>query len=150
MTFSLESAAFGPGQLIPRKYIRQGDNLSPPLKWAGAPRETKSYLLIVEDPDAPGGTFRNWALFDIDPSCDHLDEATGRGAGHGVNDFGNIRYDGPQPPKGHGAHHYHFRLAALDVPSLGLGDGANINRIWDRAQGHILDQAELVGIYEAI
>lgn len=149
MTFHLESNAFGPGQIIPRKHIRDGDNLSPPLKWSGAPRETKSYLLIVEDPDAPGGTFHHWGLFDIDRSCDHLDEAAARGAGQGVNDFGNVHYDGPQPPKGHGTHHYHFKLAALDIASLGLGDGSNITRIWDRARHHIIDQAELVGVYEA-
>ena len=149
MAFHLESNAFGNGQLIPRKHVRDGDNLSPPLQWSGAPRETKSYVLIVEDPDAPGGTFRHWALFDIDPSCDHLVEASGRGVGHGVNDFGNLRYDGPQPPKGHGVHHYHFKLAALNVASLGLGDGAGIDRIWERAHGHILDEAELIGTFEA-
>lgn len=148
MTFHLESSAFTNGQIIPRKYIRDGDNLSPPLRWEGAPRETKSYLLIVEDPDAPGGAFRHWALFDIDPSCDHLVEATGRGAGHGVNDFGRIGYDGPQPPRGHGPHHYHFRLAALDIASLGLGDGAGVERIRERAQGHIIDEAELIGVFE--
>jgi len=149
MTFHLESTAFGSGQPIPRKYIRDGENVSPPLRWSGAPRETKSYMLVCEDPDAPGGIFHHWSVFDIDPDCDHLNEATGRGSGHGMNDFGNIRYDGPQPPNGHGPHHYHFKLKALDIASLGLGDGSTISRIKERASNHILDEAELVGIFEA-
>jgi len=149
MTFHLESAAFGPDQEIPRRHVREGDNLSPPLKWSGAPLETKSYMLVVEDPDAPNGTFHHWALFDIDAACDHLDEATGLAATHGRNDFGNTGYDGPQPPRGHGVHHYHFRLAALDVPTLGVGDGADIARIQSQARRHVLDEAELIGTFEA-
>src|SRR5690606_5678044 len=117
MAFTLESPAFENGQTIPEAYVREGGNLSPPLRWSGAPAGTRSFLLVVEDPDAPRGVFRHWAVYDIVAERTELPEGT---AGperfrQGVNDFGNDRYDGPRPPKGHGIHHYHFRLSALDV-----------------------------------
>ncbi len=153
MTFALESPAFRNGGDIPRKYARDGDNVSPPLKWKDAPSGAKSFALIVEDPDAPRGTFRHWAVYDIAAARNGLPEATTAGAkteslGHGVNDFGNAHYDGPQPPKGHGVHHYHFRLAALDVESLHLPPKARVDDVWKAAKPHIIAQAELVGTFE--
>jgi Raf kinase inhibitor-like YbhB/YbcL family protein len=153
MAFALESPAFRNDEEIPHKYARSGGNVSPPLHWKDAPDGTKSFVLVVEDPDAPSGTFRHWAVYDIDGSRDRLPEGTPEGAkteslGHGVNDFGNPHYDGPQPPKGHGVHHYHFRLAALDTETLRLGEKADIDQIWKKAQPHILAQTELVGTYE--
>lgn len=153
MAFTLQSPAFRDGQEIPRKYTRNGKNVSPPLSWKDAPAQTKSFALIVEDPDAPSGTFRHWGIYDIRPERTQLPEATTTGAetetlGHGVNDFGNSHYDGPQPPKGHGVHHYHFRLAALDVDTLHLGPKAGIGDIWAKAQPHILAETELVGTFE--
>src|SRR5688572_18075434 len=127
MTLSISSTAFADGQRIPRPYTRDGGNVSPPLQWSGAPAKTRSFAVIVEDPDAPRGTFRHWAAYDIPPDQHGLEEDSGaalpatpgmRGTFRMVtNDFGATRYDGPQPPPGHGTHHYHFRLFALDVPS---------------------------------
>jgi Raf kinase inhibitor-like YbhB/YbcL family protein len=153
MAFTLESPAFSNGGKIPRKYARDGDNISPPLAWRDAPAETKSFTLIVEDPDAPSGTFRHWAVYDIGPDLSRLPEATTAGAktkslGHGVNDFGNPHYDGPQPPKGHGVHHYHFRLAALDTDRLHLPPKAKVEDVWKAAMPHVIAQTELVGTFE--
>src|SRR5438552_4590883 len=117
MAFALASPAFSNGGKIPLKYTLDGDNLSPPLEWRDAPPGTKSFALVVEDPDAPNGTFRHWALYNISGNRDDLPEGVG-GADLGVNDFGHRRYDGPRPPKGDGKHHYHFRIAALDVEKL--------------------------------
>ncbi len=153
MAFSLESPAFRSGGEIPRKYARDGENVSPPLVWKDAPAETESFALIVEDPDAPSGTFRHWAIHNIGANRDGLPEGRTSSAkteslGYGVNDFGNSHYDGPQPPKGHGVHHYHFRLLALDVLSLDVGENAPIDEIWAKAQPHVLADTELVGTFE--
>lgn len=153
MAFNLESPAFENGRTIPNTYVRDGGNLSPSLQWKDAPAGTKSYLLVVEDPDAPRGVFRHWAVYDIPAERNHLPEGTARAAktenlGHGVNDFGNPHYDGPQPPKGDGAHHYHFRLSALDIETLHCGDKAPIGEVLDRARPHVIGTAELVGTYE--
>ncbi|MDW6021178.1 YbhB/YbcL family Raf kinase inhibitor-like protein [Mesorhizobium sp. BAC0120] len=153
MAFTLESPAFRDGEEIPRKFSRKGENVSPPLSWKDAPAETKSFALVVEDPDAPSGTFRHWSVYDIARERSDLPEGTTPGAktetlGHGVNDFGNAHYDGPQPPRGHGVHHYHFRLAALDTETLHLGPKASIDDIWTKARPHILAETELVGTFE--
>lgn len=150
MTFTLESPAFRDGAVIPERYVRRGRNVSPPLLWKDAPTGTKSFTLIVEDPDAPSGTFRHWAVFDIDPTSSELPEGSAiEHARSGVNDFGNQHYDGPQPPAGHGVHHYHFRLAALDTATLGLSDRVRISDVWKAAKPHILAETELVGTFEA-
>lgn len=152
MAFMITSPAFDSGDVIPTRYTRDGENLSPPLEWQEAPPETKSFLILVEDPDAPSGTFRHWAIYNLPASETGLPEgASGQsqgGAGEGVNGFGNARYDGPQPPKGHGPHHYHFRLAALDVPQLNVSTSAKAEDIWAKAQPHIIAEAEMVGTYE--
>jgi Raf kinase inhibitor-like YbhB/YbcL family protein len=149
MAFTLESPAFRNGARIPEKYARKGQNLSPPLGWRGAPPGTKSFALIVEDPDAPSGTFYHWALYDIPPGQSQLPEgAPPDRFGHGINDFGDPDYDGPQPPKGHGPHHYRFRLLALDVDRLDIGKKAPIRELLARVRPHALGEADLVGIYE--
>ncbi len=150
MRFSLESAAFQNGGEIPRKYVRAGDNLSPPLAWGDAPAGTKSFVLIIADPDAPRGTFHHWAVYDIPATTQSLPEGAGSassGLRQGVNDFGDAYYDGPQPPKGHGVHHYHFRLAALDVEKLNP-NGKKVAQIWESARPHMLAETELIGTYE--
>jgi hypothetical protein len=148
MTFTLESPVFRNGALIPEKYARLGRNLSPPLSWTDAPIGTKGFTLIVEDPDAPSGTFRHCALFDMDRHTSHLPEGTAVEPAHsGVNDFGNPPYDGPRPPGGHGVHHYHFRLAALDTEMLDVSREARIGDVWKAAKPHILAEAELVGTF---
>ncbi|MYZ48404.1 YbhB/YbcL family Raf kinase inhibitor-like protein [Propylenella binzhouense] len=153
MAFMLESPAFRNGEPIPERYARDGENVSPALAWHGAPAETKSFVVIVEDPDAPTGTFRHWAVYDIDGGRTRLPEGAPAGARaeqfpHGVNDFGNPHYDGPQPPRGHGVHRYRFRLAALDVESLGVPPRAKVEEVWREAGPHILAEADLVGTFE--
>jgi hypothetical protein len=109
-------------------------------------------VLLIEDPDAPSGTFRHWALYDIPGDKIRLKENEDLSKfSHGVNDFGNQGYDGPQPPHGHGVHHYYFRLAALDTDRLvGVQGKAKASAVWDKAQPHLLEEAELVGTYEAL
>jgi Raf kinase inhibitor-like YbhB/YbcL family protein len=149
MTLSLVSSAFRDGGHIPQKYARQGSNLSPPLAWNDPPAGTKSFALIVEDPDAPSGTFRHWAIYDIEPERMTLPEGARIDfARCGINDFGDDHYDGPQPPRGHGVHHYHFRLAALDVETLGVPTRAKVAEIWKAAKPHVLAEAELIGTFE--
>jgi Raf kinase inhibitor-like YbhB/YbcL family protein len=152
MPLTITSPAFKHGEVIPTRHTRDGENLSPPLEWRDAPPETKSYVLLIEDPDAPSGTFRHWAMYNIPASEAGLPEgASGQGrsgAGEGVNGFGKTRYDGPQPPKGHGPHHYHVRLAALDVPRLDIPASAKAEDVWAKALPHIIAEAEVVGTYE--
>lgn len=153
MTFVIKSPAFANGQAIPTKYTRDGENIPPPLEWRGAPDGTRSYVLLVEDPDAPSATFRHWAVYNIAASQESWPEGMTIGAhpeslGHGVNDFGHAGYDGPEPPKGHGPHHYHFRLAALDAPALDLPADAKAAEVWRMAGEHILATTETVGTYQ--
>jgi Raf kinase inhibitor-like YbhB/YbcL family protein len=152
MAFVLRSPAFAEGQAIPKKYTCDGDNISPPLEWSGAPAGTQSFVLVIEDPDAPSGVFRHWAVYNIPPQQTSLPEGVSEGArtgelSQGVNDYGHHRYDGPCPPPGHGTHHYHFRMAALDTPRLNVSPNAKVAEIWRAAQPHSLAIAELVGTY---
>ncbi|MBZ9897443.1 YbhB/YbcL family Raf kinase inhibitor-like protein [Mesorhizobium sp. BR1-1-6] len=153
MPLTLSSPAFADGGEIPEAYTRDGKNVSPPLKWAGVPDGTKSLVLVVQDPDAPSGMFGHWGVFNISPEVQELPEAeSGRPGPQALrqarDDFGNAYYDGPEPPAGHGVHHYHFRLAALDTPNLAIPASTGVERIWQEAQKHLLEQAELVGTYE--
>jgi Raf kinase inhibitor-like YbhB/YbcL family protein len=152
MSLTLISPAFSQGERIPDKHARDGENLLPPVKWSGVPDGTRSFALIVEDPDAPHGTFRHLGVFNIPPTWEGLAESAdtqnGGGPRFAVNDFGFARYDGPQPPSGHGIHHYHFRLAALDVPKLSTHASAGIEAIWKEACRHKIEEAALIGIFE--
>lgn len=153
MPFLLSSPTFSDGSPIPGKYTREGENLSPPLRWSGAPAGTRSYALVVEDPDAPNRVFRHWGLFNIPADRERLPESieTGPEASHVTpvaNDFGNTQYDGPDPPAGGGVHHYHFHLVALDVPNLDIPAQAGMEALWAEARKHTLAEAELVGTYE--
>jgi Raf kinase inhibitor-like YbhB/YbcL family protein len=152
MSMNLISPAFADGAKIPSKFSRLGENLLPPLRWKGAPLHVLSYALVVEDPDAPSGTFHHCGIFNIPADWEELPDNSQAVAGAGLrfveNDFGNIRYDGPQPPRGHGTHHYHFKLAALDVPSLAVSASAGVEAMWREAKKHTLSQAELIGTFE--
>jgi Raf kinase inhibitor-like YbhB/YbcL family protein len=152
MPLVLTSAAFEDGAPIPVKHTRLGENIAPPLSWAGAPPDARSFALIVEDPDAPRGTFRHWGVYNIPSERSGLsgssDTVPGGGPRFCENDFGNARYDGPQPPKGHGVHHYHFKLAALDVPSLSIPSSAGIDTMWKEAKKHAIADASLTGTFE--
>lgn len=152
MAMMLTSPAFAEGERVPEKYTRLGENLMPPLKWSGAPENARSFALIVEDPDAPSGVFRHCGVFNIPRDWNQLSQSADTAPGGGVrfsrNDFGNARYDGPQPPKGHDLHHYQFRIAALDVPNLKVPDTAGAKSMWDEARKHILSEASLTGTFE--
>lgn len=149
MTFSLVSGAFSNGGAIPKRYAQEGANKSPPLRWEGAPASTRSFALVVEDPDAPAGTYRHWAIYNIASDADHLPEGVSAGEfAQAINDGGHAGYDGPRPPKGHGPHHYYFRLAALDVPTLEIDADSKVAELWRAAEPHILAEAEFVGTYE--
>lgn len=152
MALTLISPAFAEGERMPDKFTRLGENLMPPLKWTGTPEGVRSFVLVVEDPDAPRGLFRHCGVFNIPADWTELgqsaDTAPGGGPRFCRNDFGNSRYDGPQPPKGHGTHRYIFRLAALGVPSLAVPDTAGIETMWNTAKPHILSEATLTATYE--
>ena len=152
MVLTLVSPAFADGDAIPPKYTRIHENLFPPLKWSGVPDGTRSFALVVEDADAPSGIFRHCGIFNIRPTLKGLPESVdtvpGQAPRFSENDFGNARYDGPQPPKDHGVHHYHFRLAALDVPNLSVPSSAGAGLMWNAARKYILAQATLTGTFE--
>ena len=153
MAFAIRSAVFENGQPIPPKYTRDGENISPPLQWSDVPAGTRSLALVIEDPDAPSGIFRHWAVYNIRPSQTSLAEGVNgpraEALGSGVNDFGNARYDGPQPPQGDAPHHYRFRLLALDVPSLELPSTAKAGDVLADARSHLIDETELVGTFKS-
>jgi Raf kinase inhibitor-like YbhB/YbcL family protein len=142
--FEITSAAFKAGGTIPSRYSCDGENVSPPLSFAGAPADTRSLALVVDDPDAPVGTFTHWLAWGIDPGADGLDE--GQAAPReGRNGFGTTGYAGPCPPRGR--HRYFFRLHALDA-ELDLQPGADRDRLERALDGHVLETAELMGGYE--
>ncbi len=152
MTFSMISPAFADGQPIPRKHTRFDENLFPPLKWTGTPAGTQSFALVIEDPDAVSGVFRHCAIINIPGNWTELQQSVDTGPEHAIkfikNDFGNARYDGPQPPPGTGVHHYKFRLAALDVGNLSIPEEVGAAEAWKRASKHMIGEASLVGTYE--
>lgn len=150
MEFRLTIPAFREGETIPRLHTCDGADLSPALEWEGEPAGTRSFALIVDDPDAPAGTWNHWLLWDIPPAVHAL--AQGHKPGgvgtSGTNDFGRSGYGGPCPPKGHGTHRYFFKVFALDVPALGLKTGAKRAALDAALKGHALGQAEYMGRYE--
>jgi Raf kinase inhibitor-like YbhB/YbcL family protein len=144
--FALESSAFDHAQAIPSRYTCDGDDLSPPLRWANVPGESRSLALLVDDPDAPSGVFTHWVAWGLDPGAAGLGEGESA-PGEGRNDFGAVGYRGPCPPPGHGRHRYVFRLYALDA-DLELEPGAGKAELEQAIAGHVLTTAELVGVYE--
>ncbi|MFL6731807.1 MAG: YbhB/YbcL family Raf kinase inhibitor-like protein [Sphingomicrobium sp.] len=144
---TITSEAFQNGQNIPTQYTCDGADQAPALKWGEPPAGTRSFALVVDDPDAPGGTFRHWGVYDISGSARSLGGAERVGT-EVANDFGKAGYGGPCPPKGHGPHHYHFKLFALDTEKLGVPAGARVADVEMAAQQHAIAQEELVGTYE--
>lgn len=146
----LESTAFSNNGLIPKQYTCDGEDISPPLSWGEPPAETKSFVLICDDPDAPFGTFVHWVLYNLPPETRQLSENRPRnaefsnGAVHGKTDFGKLGYGGPCPPSG--THRYFFKLYALDR-QLNLGSGATKKQVEAAMKGHVLASAELMGRY---
>lgn len=112
---------------------------------------TRSFALLCEDPDAPSGTFRHWAVANIPADESGCSEGMGSTTGNcdfARNDFGNAMYDGPAPPRGHGMHHYHFRLAALDVDAVETSPDQTADELWRSIRPHVLAEAETVGTYQ--
>jgi hypothetical protein len=144
--FELTSPAFAEGDGIPAHFTCEGEDVSPALAWAGHPPETVSLALLVDDPDAPGGTFTHWLAWDIDPAAGSLPEGSPAPA-EGKSGFGDTGYRGPCPPRGDGPHRYVFRLYALDE-GLELDSGADKGAFQAALEGHVLGTAELTGTYE--
>ena len=150
--FMLKSDAFAQGDTLPTQFTCDGADQSPPLAWSEPPDGTRSFALIVDDPDAPSGTFRHWGAYNI-PSVAR-DLAPGAGnqeeglMTQARNDFGKPGYGGACPPPGHGPHHYRFKLFALDVDKLSVGNGASIKDVEAEAEKHLVGRAELTGVYE--
>ncbi len=149
MSFVLETKAFSKGGEIPARYTCSGDDASPSLSWSGAPQDTKGFALIVDDPDAPSGTFTHWIVYDLPAATHQLPESVAKtddlsgGGRQGRNDFRRVGYGGPCPPPGK-AHRYFFKLYALNA-ALNLPAGASRREVEGAMRGHVLAQAELMG-----
>ncbi|HZC37179.1 MAG TPA: YbhB/YbcL family Raf kinase inhibitor-like protein [Sphingomicrobium sp.] len=144
---SLTSDDFQNGGAIPAQYTCDGANRSPALQWSDPPPGTKSFALVIDDPDAPSGTFRHWGAYDIPATVRSIGPGQAAGA-QAINDFGKAGYGGPCPPPGHGPHHYHFKLFALDVGKLSVPANAKVADVENAVQQHAIGQGELVGTYE--
>lgn len=159
MAMQLSSSAFAPGGAIPRRYTGEGEDISPPLQWTGVPTGTQELALICDDPDAPTPEpWVHWVLYKIPPQTTGLPEGLPKtaqlsqppGAMQGKNSWTGgqtIGYRGPMPPPGHGVHHYHFTLYALDAP-LSIQPGETKKNLLKKMEGHILATAELIGTYQ--
>jgi Raf kinase inhibitor-like YbhB/YbcL family protein len=150
MTFQMTSAAFAQGGVIPRQYTCDAQDISPPLQWAEPPTGTRSFALIGDDPDAPAGTWVHWVLYNLPAGARSLPEALPAtaelpdGSRHGQNSWRRLGYGGPCPPSG--THRYFFKLYALGTV-LDIKPGANKQQLLKAMEGHILGQAELMGVY---
>ena len=144
----LTSNAFTSGQPIPPRYTADGANVSPSLSWQDAPAGTKSFALISDDPDAPGGTWVHWVVYNIPQNTNTLPEGVSpqqiQGVREGINDFHKTGYGGPSPPRGE--HRYFFTLYALDS-ELSLPAGVSKRQLLTAMEGHVLDEAHLMGTY---
>jgi Raf kinase inhibitor-like YbhB/YbcL family protein len=142
------STAFADGQPIPKKYTCQGEGLSPALKWGDVPAGTQSLALLVDDPDAPSGTWSHWVVVGLPPDTKEIPEGgpLPGGAREGVNDFKRTGWGGPCPPPGP-AHRYYFRLYALDTTLDGL-DQPSRSQLLSAVEGHTLGKGELMGTYQ--
>jgi Raf kinase inhibitor-like YbhB/YbcL family protein len=155
-TMRLSSTGFTDGGLIPEKYTPQGENLSPALSWSGVPAGAEELVLIVEDPDAPfPNPFVHWILHGLSPSVTSLPAAIPTdpvlqafgGAVQGKNDAKSVGWYGPKPPMGHGIHHYHFQLFALDA-RFHLGPDATLADLKKAMAGHVISDGEIIGTFE--
>ncbi|MDO8876501.1 MAG: YbhB/YbcL family Raf kinase inhibitor-like protein [Pseudolabrys sp.] len=149
----LSSTAFSDGTAIPSRYTCDGEDISPPLSWKDSPTGTRSFVLLCDDHDAPGGTWHHWAAYDIPANltspvpgaAQRIERLAFKQA---VNDFQNIGYGGPCPPPEHGLHHYNFRLLALSVDRLAVGKKPSCLDVAREARKHVLTEATVVGVYE--
>jgi Raf kinase inhibitor-like YbhB/YbcL family protein len=140
---SIKSPSFKPNNLIPKKYTCDGENTNPPLTIEGTPKEAKTLVLLMDDPDAPSGTFDHWVVWNIPPSTSKIGEHTVPGM-EGLNSAREHGYHGPCPPSG--THRYFFKVYALDS-ELSLRAGSRKKDVEEAMQGHILAKGELIGLY---
>ena len=144
MAFSVTSPAFADGQPVPKQFTCDGNDAPPPITVDDPPKDTRSFAVIVDDPDAPKGTFTHWLAYNI-PADTHALRAT---AGKPLkNDFGRSGYGGPCPPPGHGPHRYYFTVYAVDVPALDVA-GRSREDLETALEGHTLAKAQFMGRYE--
>jgi Raf kinase inhibitor-like YbhB/YbcL family protein len=148
--FAVSSSTLKENGLMPIKYTRDGDNLSPPLNWSGIPNETKSLVIIMYDPDAPSGVFYHWILYNIPKNINSIPEGIQKSpitpyGYQGINSYNTLGYDGPSPPKG-STHRYIFLVLALDT-ELALGPNAYYSQVLNSTKGHIIAYAELTCLY---
>lgn len=141
-TIAVKSSAFANGSVIPAKYTCDGQNINPELSISNIPKDTVTLALIVEDPDAPKGTFVHWVMWNIPPGT-KINENSAPGT-QGMNGNKEDKYYGPCPPGG--THHYHFNVYALDC-ELNLPDSTDKKQLLDAMDGHILAAGELIGLY---
>jgi Raf kinase inhibitor-like YbhB/YbcL family protein len=160
MQLKLTSTAFKPGAAIPRKYTGEGPDVSPSLSWDDPPAATRSFAIVCDDPDAPSAEpWIHWVIYNIGADVRALPEGIEAGkssiagpiaAEQGKNSWSSgttVGYRGPMPPPGHGTHHYHFKLYALDT-KLALQAPATKSALLDAIKGHVVGEGELVGTYE--
>jgi Raf kinase inhibitor-like YbhB/YbcL family protein len=149
MAFELTSSAFKEGERIPDRHTCEGDDLSPPLHWSVPPAATKSFALIADDPDAPGGMWVHWVIYNLSLDLRGLPEGIPakehwlNGALQGLTDFKRVGYGGPCPPPGK-PHRYYFKLYALDAV-LTLKPRATKSQVLEACKGHVLAEAQLMG-----
>ena len=156
MNITIQSTAFRHNEPIPRKHTGEGEDVSPALSWSELPDGTQELALIVDDPDAPRPEpWVHWVIYKLAPTLTGLPEAIAEtqtlavpeGALQGKNSWGKIGYGGPLPPPGHGVHHYHFKLYALDA-ALDVKPGLNKDQLLAKIKDHILAEGELIGTYQ--
>ena len=142
----LKSPVFTEGHTIPKLFTGEGGDISPPLAWSDVPAGCKSLALTCEDPDAAGGTFIHWVVYNISPKMVAFSEGV-KNLDQGRNSFDKQSYGGPMPPKGHGKHHYIFTLYALDS-DLKLKPGLSYEELVSAIKNRVISKAKLIGIYE--
>lgn len=142
----ITSSAFEDNTQIPPKYTCDGERISPPLSFFQVPSNAKSLALIMEDPDAPSGTFIHWVVYNIDANVRDVPENTiPEGGLPGQNNLGRVGYTPPCPPSG--SHRYIFKLYALDIPSLNIKGTPTAAQLESAMNDHVIEQSQLIGIY---
>jgi len=140
----ITSSAFKHKSKIPSKYTCDDENINPPLELSGISRETKSLVLIMDDPDAPSKTWVHWVVYNIDPSTTRIEEDSASLGIQGMTDFGKLSYGGPCPPSG--THRYFFKLYALNT-ILDAPSSLTKQQVLEKVRDHVIEEAELVGLY---
>ena len=156
MRITITSTAFSHNEPIARKHTGEGADVSPALSWSGVPEGTKELALIMDDPDAPRPEpWVHWVIYKLPPTLTGLPEGISKtltltepaGALQGNNTWPKVGYNGPMPPPGHGVHHYHFKLYALDA-TLDAQPGLDKKQLLAKMKGHVLAEGELIGTYQ--